>query len=305
MRDKLIEEMIKEVYGPRGGSEETIAGDPVKEYLAGVIIPKKCRETMPNPDSESSEAVGEDSLADDDNVDELIMAFTPSELDPQMKPRSFGISFVVEGEKPSFRICMTWGRYFRDEKNKVWQRKPYRAIKHICVDKEIEWVPIYEGSDGKILLYLRKIKKDDNHNVIVVNIMNDLNINIKKCYGKNLTEVSIFQPSLRIKLDSGLCLSPIHIDSTKEDKHLHFLYRNKPVRARGYMCSAIWNEIDYPQRFLGEIFWADGHHFDDCAEFIKADVRSEFVPLHPDPSPDFKWEEGEYGKPPELSTYKL
>ena len=38
MRDKLIEEMIKEVYGPRNGPEETITGNPIKEYVTGIII---------------------------------------------------------------------------------------------------------------------------------------------------------------------------------------------------------------------------------------------------------------------------
>jgi hypothetical protein len=43
MREKLIEEMLKEVYGPRDGADEEISGDPLKEYITGVIIPQRCR----------------------------------------------------------------------------------------------------------------------------------------------------------------------------------------------------------------------------------------------------------------------
>jgi len=305
MREKFIEEMVKEVYGPRKGVTEKIEGDPRKEYITGVIIPQACRETEPDPDSESPGALGEESLADDDETDEEIMVFTPSELDPKMKPKSFGISFVVKGGEPSFDICMTWGRYFWNEDDGVWQRKPFNVIKHISVENETEKISLHEGEDGKILLYLRKIPKGEDHHVIVVNVLNDLNINPKKCYGKNLTEASVFQPSIRINLDEGLELTPIYIDPSEEDRHLHFLYRDKPVLARGYMCSAIWQKIDYPERFKGKTFWADGHNFDECKNFMKPDVRSEFVPMHPDPSPIFRWDEERYEKSPELSTQKL
>ena len=41
MRDKFISELLKEVLGPRDGSEETLLEDPYDEYLTGVIVPRR------------------------------------------------------------------------------------------------------------------------------------------------------------------------------------------------------------------------------------------------------------------------
>jgi hypothetical protein len=70
------------------------------------------------------------------------------------------------------------------------------------------------------------------------------------------------------------------------------------------MCSAIWKDIDYSDYIDGQVLWADGYHFDECREFIAPDVRSEFVPLYPNPAPLFECDD-EYGKSPEISAYKL
>ena len=153
MREKLIEEMIKEVYGPRNGSLEEIEGDPLKEYITGVIIPSKCKiKEDTDPDSESTAPMGENFLAEDDLSDEEFMAFTPSELDPKMRIRSFGISFVARGDKPSFKICVTWGRYRREGNGdkKIWKRTPYLAIEHIVMDENMKKIPVYRGGDGEV-----------------------------------------------------------------------------------------------------------------------------------------------------------
>jgi len=304
MREKLIEEMIKEVYGPRNGSLEELEGDPRREYVTGVIIPRGCKiKEDPDPDSESAAPAGENFLAEDDLSDEEFIAFTPSELDPKMRARSFGISFAVRGDEPSFKVCVTWGRYTRKEEGdkRIWKRTPYRVIKNIMMNRDMKKISVYEGEDGDIFIFIRKISQKGYHNIIV-NLVNDLRPD--KCKGKELTETSIFQPSIRIKMLDGTQLThpPINGDI------LHFLYRNRPVLARGHMCSAIWKDIDCSDHIDSKVLWADGHHFDECHEFFTCDVRSEFVPLYPNPAPLLEWDEEferEFGKPPELSAYLL
>ena len=304
MREKLIEELIKEVYGPRNGALEEMDGDPLKEYVTGVIIPRKCKiKEDADPDSESTAPAGENFLAEDEASDEGFTAFTPSELDPKMRARSFGISFVVRGDEPSFKLCVTWGRYTREGNGnkKIWKRTPHLAIEHIIMDENMKKIPVYRGDDGEILIYIRKISLDGYQNIIV-NLVNDLRTD--KCRGRELTESSIFQPSIRIKMLDDTRLTQPEIDGDL----LHFLYRNRPVLARGHMCSAVWKDIDYSDHIDSKVLWADGHHFDECHEFFTCDIRSEFVPLYPNPAPLFEWDdefEREFGKPPELSAYRL
>lgn len=307
MREKLVEEMLKEVYGPRGGAEEEISGDPVKEYITGIIIPRNCRQVEESPDSEMISFMGENPLADDDASDEDVIISTPSELDPKMRPGAFGISFVVREEQPSFRICITWGRYLKvqGEDGKTWKRKPYHVIKQISsstfMDGNVKKFTVYEGNDGCISLHIRKIQQADGYSIIV-NLVND--INIEKCHGKALTEAGIFQPSIRIKLASDTKLASLS-SYGKEEEVFNFLYRNKLVPARGFMCSAIWKDIDYSNYIDSSVLWADGFHFDECQEFLKPDVRSEFVPLYHNPASLFNWDDNEYEKIPELSAHKL
>ncbi len=298
MREKLIEEMLKEAYGPRNGAEEEISGDPMKEYITGVIIPQKCRKVEKDPDSEITVPMGENFLADDDAPTEDILVSTPSELDPQMRPKSFGISFVVNGESPSFMICVTWGRYVRNHEKGIWRRIPYCVIKLVSMNKKTMRLTLYEGDDGRILLDVRKVRQNGESNIIV-SMINDLET--QKCYGESLTEASIFQPSIRIKMDKDTQLAPL---SGRGEGVLPFLYREKPILARGYVCSAIWKDIDYSDHIDGPVLWADGYHFDECHEFIAPDVRSEFVPLYPNPAPVFEYD-NKYGEYPEISAYKL
>jgi len=309
MRSELIEEMLKDVYGPRGGVEEEIEGDPVREYITGVIISKYCKKTVENPDSEITSSIGENRAADDDETEEELMAFTPSELNPKERPKSFGISFIVRGEAPSFDICVTWGRYIRmeDGDSKKWIRKPYyHIIKNIHLDSEIKTFSIYDEEDGKIELHMRKIPQNSSDSTILITLVNALRVYGEKCYEEPLTESSIFQPSIRIRLGDGTELTSAY-QNYKADKRsvFEFLYRKKPALARGFMCSAIWKEIDYSGHFNAHTLWPDGQYFVECSEFVSPDIRTEFVPLYPTPSPLLEWEELSSEESPELSVYKL
>ncbi len=305
MREKLIEEMIKELYGPRNGSEEEIDGNPSNEYLTGVIISRNCRsKNDATPDSESNIFVGKNTQAEDDNSDDgppAFPTFVPSDIDPKNRPSSFGISFALKKTEKSFKICVTWGRYRQIEtgEGKKWKRTPYHFISEIEIDRNDKSLSIYEGNDGKILLYIRKISYGE-YNQINLYIVNNL-WSEEECRGKDPTEKSIFQPSIRIKVSNGI--QPLLPEHNKEV--LHFLYRNRPDYARGFFCSAIWKEIDYSDYIDKKILWSDGQHFrNECLEFFSSDVRSEFIPIYPDPTPSFEWKD-EFGDPPQLSAFKL
>lgn len=308
MRAKIIEEMIKEVLGPRNGPEEVIYSDPFKEYITGVLIPQSwnSEEIIQNPDSEFIQT-GEDFYSEDeDNNEEEISSITPSELNPKMKPKSFGISFIVSNLNPSFKICATWGRYFEikknndnNETNTSYKRKSYHKI----ISNDNEKINIYNDDDGQINLEIKKIKRNDNQFNIMVSLVNGLKPGSDF---KPLISSCIFQPSIRLKFEEGTeIVDPLY--HTVSDQELHFLYRKKPAKARGHMCSAIWGEIDYcgENLFNESVLWPDGiFHFANCNEFIKPHIRTEFVPMYPISAPSFEWQDG-YGISPELSPIKL
>ena len=303
MREKVIESLVKDILGPREGVFEEMAEDPGKEYVTGVIVPQSCYFELTEPDSEDIvEGPGEPTGEDDLKLDATTRN-SFSDIDPRMKPKVFGISFVTIEETPSFKVCVTWARYIKNKETNKWKRQPFRKIYHVKLsDLKLE-TDIYSDADGKVKLHVRKVTREKGVNVIIVNIVNNLNINSGKCHGQDLTEAGLFQPSLRIKLDKGFELKPFPVEFNRDENLFKFLYRNKPVMAKGNMCSAIWSSIEYPEpyRFYS---WPDGKAFEDCSEFMEPDVRSEFLPLYADPSSLLDWNTS-MGPPPELSALKL
>jgi hypothetical protein len=71
------------------------------------------------------------------------------------------------------------------------------------------------------------------------------------------------------------------------------------------MCSAIWKKIDYNEQFTIQKQWPDGYFFEDCRPFFNCHVRSEFIPLYPNASPNLTWDKSSYRSEPELSSFKL
>ncbi|MDY0130426.1 MAG: DNA/RNA helicase, partial [Methanosarcina vacuolata] len=314
MREKYIEELIKEVLGPRNGSEETIIGaDPYTEYITGVIIPKDCKQRELGPDSEILTVEGDDKGAEDTDSQENTFSILPSELDPRIRSKSFGISFLVKGKDPYLKVCITWGRYFKEElisensngkkvseKKISWKREPYCKIINLNMFGESSTeITVYEGMDGKIVLNSRGIKINDSLHIIL-SMINELKI--EDCYGDKVIESSLYQPSIRVIIGNDCKLESI---DSEENDELNFIYRENPVLARGHMCSSIWKDIDYQDKFDITVLWPDGIHFDECHEFIICDVRNEFVPLYPNPAPIFEWTNSEISNYPVFSALKL
>ncbi len=304
MRNELIKELVKDIYGPRNGVEEEIESDPSKEYVTGVIIPRSYIINNTEPDSEIIKSGTNDPSTEDDLEEDPSIDYSFSEIDARTKPRLFGLSFVVSGNNPRFKLCATWGRYKKVEQ-KHWKRVPYKDIKEIDLVNNIEYPPIklYSGNDGSLMLYVRKVQRKKSVFIITVNVVNELTVQSNKSYGDKITEASIFQPSLRIKLLEGTRLLPFAEKKGSDEDVFEFLYRNKPVQAKGNMCSAIWSDIDYPENF-NEFMWPDGLESTECREFISSDVRTEFIPMFADSSPLTEWDDS-IGDSPALSSFHL
>ena len=72
LRINMVEELMKEVQGPRYGVNEVIAFDPGDEYLSGIIIPESwennLEESAISPDVENVADI-ENSFGEDNDSD--------------------------------------------------------------------------------------------------------------------------------------------------------------------------------------------------------------------------------------------
>jgi len=312
MRENYITELIKEIRGPRSGSDEVLTSDPYFEYITGVIIPRSCKKVVLTPDSEQIKSENDDLPQDDGESGSDNLLSVPNELDPQMKSKSFGISFTLGGLSPGLSICTSWARYIpakddvsddcatETEKTK-WQRVPFCNSLHIQYSNlKNSQIPVYEGMDGRILINIRVIPDSETSRNIIVSLINDLKLG--QCWGEEITQKSLFQPSIRINVaDEGKLIAPSQDATTVGE----YVYRDIPVLARGHMCSAVWKDIEYQNQFDPSIIWPEFDYSDESLKFLQCDLRTEFVPLHPSPAPDFDWNFSGDSLTPEFSARRL
>jgi len=297
LRKLLIEDLIKEVLGPRNGKNESLSerNNPYKEYITGVIVPYDYVKEETDPDSEVLDIEG-DGMSEDDDSENQSLFSTPMEINAKSRPKSFGVSFFIKGEEITLEVCVSWGRYHFSEGSCNWLREGY--CKEVKIDNnDINGeIIVYENVDGKVILFPRKIKRKEG-NTIIISLINK--INYDKSEWATLAEKCLFQPSIRINIKKG----NIGAFEQQKDDTLRFLYRNNPVIAKGHMCSAIWKDIDYTDYINGNLLWPD-RKAEMAERFMRPDIRTEFVPMHPISSPIFDWDT-DYGDCPEISSIKI
>ena len=342
MRKNMIEEIIKEVLGPRNGPCEVISYNPWNEYLCGVVIPQSweniTEDGAPNPDFENITEIDDSNVSEDDSLtDEINNSFTSSKLDAQSMIKSFGVSFTLDIPNPKLDICATWARYFDDIENKnafnlvgnqieidgedTWNRYSFGEIFSLDFDNYEEDETIQEvvknseelmivkllnnfetdrevdiSEDGLVKVYIKRLKMAESVYTFSVYMVNDLVYTQKPMDYHADTDTCLFQPSLRINCNKELKTQ--HIDFVSEsEKEFGFLYRDNRNVASGYMCSAIWHDVDYIDKFDINQLWPEYNvllkNNKDYEKFLHPDIRSEFVPLFPIALPKFDLDEND------------
>lgn len=183
LRKEMIMGVIDEMRGPRFNINEVVKYNPATEYLVGTVIPMdwkppiKDNRTMDDLDSVNINDV--DYVGSDDSnsgIDNVLGNNSPI-LNPNSQIRSFGLSFMVDSqENISLDICVTWGRYFKDEDSEegfslngvlskrqsddlMWKRESFGEVRNVNVDnsfKKGKKIRVYESDDGLINLFIKR-----------------------------------------------------------------------------------------------------------------------------------------------------
>jgi Lhr-like helicase len=323
-REILLAQLAADLLGPRDGPHEkmpvrvgTDMLTPLSEYVTGILAPHA---SMPEGYSESGEdhatpegysESGEDDYYEAEVFDALAAGTLVS---PQRPPSSMGLEFAVERTSPDadakLSICITWARYFPD--NNSWQRVPrYFVLKdvqlrtdtddqarYLCVDPGENAAHECRGSVGaeaSVEIRIHRNPADGEVYTARIFFSNVLRADADRGMG---AKFHIFQPQIRVRL-VGLKLVPLTD------------WMRSAALARGFMTSAVWREID-PEAWVEELgedegrslrelaertglkdptglspfHWIDGDEFDQCKEFSRADVRTEYLPVFHLPLPD-------------------
>jgi hypothetical protein len=331
MREVFVTELVKEVLGPRNGAYEEMSESPLFEYITGVLAPYSTTVTERDAEAEAEMPFEESIPYEEGDFEQGVQPppFTPPILDPANRPSSMGVSFSVEALEgaPAISICLTWARYLFDDSKKIWKRSPRCFVKRVeLTDRSIDYYIDSEGrvcrkGDAEVMLRIIRREIGENMYYIAVYLVNVVRLEQDERYPR--AEHHIFQPQIRVMCEPGTRIVPARGISAKSiirdelERELDFLYRNRIAKARGFLCSAVWREIDSTAGFTGILdfpevagqppfHWVDGELIPDNVRrrFMLPDVRSEFVPIYHVPASSLDWN-GSCGQEPELRASVL
>lgn len=276
IREHLIEELKKDLVGPREGEEIFWSNDgdiPTSRYLAGVLYPKHTKLDQNNflkATTESEKGEDEEETAD-------TLEHNPFATTIGTQPSSLGMTCCVSEKTKNIECEVNFGLYekqTREKKTKEgeeyteigWKRKAEKEIFTISTTKN--------GS--------RDIKK--SHVSVVWKIIRKLEkyyisiylLNTKEALGDDVVTESdqcIFQPEIILRtLESSKAREEENIflpmaknkryQKDPEEIRFDVLFRNKQFFAVGRNCSVQWD--NYNERKGNKADW----------------VKTTFVPRH-------------------------
>lgn len=309
MRELLLADLIREILGPRDGPDEVQNSDPRGLYMTGILAPELSEEERPArsieseaeiPTEELESPVGEEDQDDQDTAAPPV--FSPA-LDPRELPRGIGLSFAVDTpDIVEMEVCLSWARYRKAGES--WRREPRVQLTERLVFLPQENTTLYFGPDGRsdpeaaeiaLHVLLRSLPGPRRHVMVTLHMAN-----LMRSTRRGDTEAHIFQPQIRVLCSARLVpvlLEPLG-EGLEDEQKLEFLQRDRPVLARGHLCSAVWREIDperpAPERSLPDLppyIWSDGSKLPDQERrrYSPPDVRTEFVPVYAIEMPEFRW----------------
>jgi len=319
VREIFIEDLAKNLLGPRNGSNEVLDDKhrPVIEYVTGILssLHDAQEETVANNKAlgqiQYGHSLPSDEFEASDDSD-IATGLNPS-LNPDKIPSAMGISFQVRSdESPSLDVCLTWARYIPDSSTSPnWKRSPKYAIEKIHGLGEKKYYFDDDGkkcgeSDGQVLLTC-KVRNLGNRVFFVSLFMT----NVTKIQDpKQKPKYMIFQPQIRIVCSGNTKLIPMG-SSSDVDSIDEFVYRKREFYARGHMTSAVWWDVD-PENIPEEerkqfdyaiksppFVWVDHDILpkESAEMFSRPHVRTEFIPIYSIPSPNIEWHETKESKP--------
>ena len=306
IRTHLVKSLYDNLLGPINGPTETVQ-QPYRKYQIGIL--ESCfhsenpetpgeisglfeETTMPHVQhmgsaAEVSSSIDNDVQWPDTDID-LAGSFT------------LGLSFVLKGESPKIQICSTWGRYVLDVQSNrtfgLFHRQPnfylteWLDVKNYVKDSKPIKLAAKKGSvitrlGVELQIRSRYNSKTEKWNVQVF-LVNRTPYRDKKEDGtpkRQTEEDRVFQPQIRIRSDDDTVVD--YLGSEDEEE---LLYHNNRTKARGFQCSAVWNEIDpektSEQNEFREFTWIDSQNKlipkQTVEDFTCPPIRTEYIPVY-------------------------
>lgn len=255
VREKMLDDLKRDLIGPDHLKDDVISEAPSQAYLTGILYPLESEVDLPEEEGaeEGLKTVTDDP--DDSTGDAVIETKTKT----FKQQSSMGVRFYIKESIDSFQVKYSWGLYTKSKRYDEEKKKDVPVwIRNIESDKSK--VKFSSFNDKKELevsknIYLvinkRKVKGTDN--LLVSVFLSNRNVD------KNSNN-ALFQCEMEVFHEAGerifLAENYARRDTGKFDE---FLYRHKPVFAKGFGCAVTWENHD---------------------EIFAAKLKTEFIPTH-------------------------
>lgn len=246
-RDHVVGVLRSELFGPAGGTDETVTGRPYWRYVCGMLFPVE---------------LSADELDEDDEKDPQAMSSGDEQADPAIAlaydalPSSMGISFFLS--KANTIVCEVEGaRYVRDQEDREkWQRKvlspadePAIVRLKIPLSEKRGTAEEYIWNDAARVVAVYR-PRGDGH-LVTVSLVNAQEA-VGGGPGKQIEQM-LFQCRFRVKVADGAIgeyPTVSRFSKHPEDGELALAYRSRSTYAIGHGCAATWDPVASPVRCL-------------------------------------------------------
>ena len=300
-RTYIVKSMFKDLLGPKCGYDEIIE-NPYSQYMVGVLKARNVNavgsdmetiaDSYEKADLPDKPIAHKDSDFESDDVDFKIGADT--DLNLMRGAHSLGLSFVVNGENPSIRLCCTWGTYESPNSN-VYKRKTNLIVSKPIVisklaDKQLDPrsydINDVHGPGTKIYVYAHPVHKTNSWNVSVFLVNNASRDKQKPAFNNS---ESIFQPQIRV-----ICINNTTLDDLEGSGISTSLFQNKNSKGRGHLCGVVWKDVDpgcdQTHSEFSDVLWPDSMSPavppNIREKFSCPDIRTEYIPMYTILQPD-------------------
>lgn len=231
IRDKLVNDLIADLWGPEEENQEIIKESPLSKYIVGILYPRNSRAEFDNQS-------GLDEIESDD--DDSLKGETASRAgNPlpvhQMKPSSMGLTCELDTETKTLVVEVSYGYYKKNEEGFI--RIPVIIKKEITFEEKKGTLPLFKNPGGpttQIKWYIREREKRKTLSIFFINSTDSSEDKPENC---------IFQAKFQLK---GVFPERPFLTKQKglgQDKGQEFAYRKKVDFAIGHGCSVTWDDV--------------------------------------------------------------
>ena len=309
IRSHLVKALYRNLLGPQNGVREIIE-EPYLQYQMGILnsahfdVTSTTEQTIEgDTNTDRAESDGESVQgrlpgADEEQDTDAFRQEVDTDLSFALGTVSLGLHFVLKGNCPKFKICLTWARYERQKElgafPRIFKRRPNFFVTGWLNATDPPLKRELDPTDGNsvtkegAILYVLPKKIKMNCWIVRIFMVN------KTPYQQRQMDrelARIFQPQIRVIGDGNTELVSLNSDQEErneggqyEDDEL--LYFKSPTKARGHMCAAVWHDVDPEMNAdddMGlQLSWPDGNSVPRviCTEFTHPLVRTEYLPRY-------------------------